>query len=71
MNSQSLATSYSLRLTWQCRCFVSSPSRDRARRIAANIAKLPEQAYLGHRNIAHNVGYIELSPTEFKNFWRE
>jgi hypothetical protein len=27
-----------------------------ARRIAANIAKLPEQAYLGHRNIAHNVG---------------
>jgi hypothetical protein len=42
-----------------------------ARRIAANIAKLPEQAYLGHRNIAHNVGYIELSPTGFKNFWRE
>jgi hypothetical protein len=66
MNSQSLATSYSLRLTWQCRRFVSSPSRDRARRIAANIAK--QQAYLGHRNIAHNVGYIELSPTGFKNF---
>ena len=29
------------------------------------------QAYLGHRNIQHAVRYTELSPTRFKNFWRE
>jgi integrase len=29
------------------------------------------QAYLGHRSIQHTVRYTELSPTRFKNFWRE
>jgi site-specific recombinase XerD len=29
------------------------------------------QAYLGHKNIQHTVCYTELSPTRFKNFWRE
>ena len=29
------------------------------------------QAYLGHGNIQHTVRYTELSPTRFKNFWRE
>ena len=29
------------------------------------------QAYLGHRNIAHTVRYIELAPTRFKDFWRD
>jgi type 1 fimbriae regulatory protein FimB/type 1 fimbriae regulatory protein FimE len=29
------------------------------------------QAYLGHRNIQHTVRYTELSPSRFKNFWRE
>ena len=29
------------------------------------------QAYLGYRNIQHTVVYTELSPTQFKNFWRE
>ena len=29
------------------------------------------QAYLEHRNIQHTVRYTELSPTRFKNFWRE
>ena len=29
------------------------------------------QAYLGHRNIQHTVIYTELSPTRFKDFWRE
>ena len=29
------------------------------------------QAYLGHKNIQHTVSYTELSPTRFKNFWRE
>src|SRR4029077_3508367 len=29
------------------------------------------QAYLGHKNILHTVRYTELSPTRFKNFWRE
>jgi len=29
------------------------------------------QAYLGHKNIQHTVRYPELSPTRFKNFWRE
>jgi site-specific recombinase XerD len=29
------------------------------------------QAYLGHRNIQHTVRYAELSPTRFKDFWRE
>ena len=29
------------------------------------------QAYLGHRNIQHTVRYTELTPTRFKNFWRE
>ena len=26
---------------------------------------------LEHRNIQHTVRYTELSPTRFKNFWRE
>ena len=29
------------------------------------------QAYLDHRNIQHTVRYTELSPTRFKDFWRE
>jgi site-specific recombinase XerD len=29
------------------------------------------QAYLGHRNIAHTVRYTKLSPTRFKDFWRQ
>jgi type 1 fimbriae regulatory protein FimB/type 1 fimbriae regulatory protein FimE len=29
------------------------------------------QAYLGQKNIQHTVQYTELSPTRFKNFWRE
>ena len=29
------------------------------------------QAFLGHKNIQHTVRYTELSPTRFKNFWRE
>ena len=29
------------------------------------------QAYLGHRNIQHTVRYTELSPTQFKNLWRD
>ena len=28
------------------------------------------QAYLGHNNIQHTVRYTELSPTRFKDFWR-
>jgi integrase len=29
------------------------------------------QDYLGHKNIQHTVRYTELSPTRFKDFWRE
>ena len=29
------------------------------------------QAYLGHKNIQHTVRDTELSPTRFKDFWRE
>jgi integrase len=29
------------------------------------------QAYLGRRNIQHTVRYTELSPTRFKNLWRD
>jgi site-specific recombinase XerD len=29
------------------------------------------QAYLGHHNIQHTVRYTELSPTRFKNLWRD
>ncbi|HWX37342.1 MAG TPA: tyrosine-type recombinase/integrase [Steroidobacteraceae bacterium] len=29
------------------------------------------QAYLGHRNIQQTVRYTELSPTRFKNLWRD
>ena len=29
------------------------------------------QAYLGHRNIQHTVRHTELSPTRFKDFWRD
>ena len=29
------------------------------------------QAYLGHKNIQHTVRYTGLSPTRFKNFWRD
>jgi hypothetical protein len=32
---------------------------------------LPPMAYLGHRNIQHTVRYTELSPTRFKNLWRD
>jgi site-specific recombinase XerD len=28
------------------------------------------QVYLGHKNIQHTVRYTELSPTRFKDFWR-
>jgi type 1 fimbriae regulatory protein FimB/type 1 fimbriae regulatory protein FimE len=28
------------------------------------------QAYLGHKTIQHTVRYTELSPTRFKDFWR-
>jgi type 1 fimbriae regulatory protein FimB/type 1 fimbriae regulatory protein FimE len=28
------------------------------------------QAWLGHKNIQHTVGYTELAPHKFKNFWR-
>jgi integrase len=29
------------------------------------------QAYLRHRDIQHTVRYTELSPTRFKDFWRD
>jgi type 1 fimbriae regulatory protein FimB/type 1 fimbriae regulatory protein FimE len=29
------------------------------------------QAYLGHKNIQHTVRYTELSPTRFKNIWKD
>lgn len=29
------------------------------------------QAYLGHRNIQHTVGYTAISSERFKNFWRD
>ena len=29
------------------------------------------QDWLGHKNIQHTVRYTELSPTRFKNFWRD
>jgi site-specific recombinase XerD len=29
------------------------------------------QAFLGHKNIQHTVRYTEMSPTRFKDFWRE
>ena len=29
------------------------------------------QLWLGHRNIQHTVRYTELSPTRFRNFWRD
>jgi site-specific recombinase XerD len=29
------------------------------------------QDWLGHRNITHTVRYTELSPTRFKDFWRD
>jgi integrase len=29
------------------------------------------QDYLGHKNIQHTVRYTELSPTRFKDFWRD
>ena len=29
------------------------------------------QDYLGHKNIMHTVPYTELSPTRFKDFWRD
>jgi site-specific recombinase XerD len=28
------------------------------------------QHYLGHKNIQHTVGYTEMAPNRFKNFWR-
>lgn len=29
------------------------------------------QDYLGHRNIQHTVGYTELAPDRFKDFWKK
>jgi site-specific recombinase XerD len=29
------------------------------------------QGWLGHRSIQHTVRYTELSPTRFKDFWRD
>jgi site-specific recombinase XerD len=29
------------------------------------------QAYLGHKNIQHTVRYSELSPSRFRNFWKD
>ncbi len=29
------------------------------------------QHYLGHKNIQHTVRYTELSPTRFKDFWKD
>jgi site-specific recombinase XerD len=29
------------------------------------------QAWLGHRNIQHTVRYTELSPTRFRDFWKD
>ena len=29
------------------------------------------QHWLGHRNIQHTTRYTELTPTRFRNFWRE
>jgi type 1 fimbriae regulatory protein FimB/type 1 fimbriae regulatory protein FimE len=29
------------------------------------------QAYMGHKNIQHNVRYTELSPDRFKSFWKD
>jgi hypothetical protein len=29
------------------------------------------QAYLGHKNIQHTVRHTELSPTRFKDFWKD
>ncbi len=29
------------------------------------------QAYLGHKSISNTVRYTELSPTRFKNLWRD
>src|SRR6201985_2353213 len=29
------------------------------------------QAYLGHKNIQHTVGYTERSPIRFRDFWRQ
>ena len=29
------------------------------------------QAWLGHKNIQHTVRYTELSPSRFRDFWRE
>jgi type 1 fimbriae regulatory protein FimB/type 1 fimbriae regulatory protein FimE len=29
------------------------------------------QAWMGHKNIQHTVRYTELSPTRFKDFWRD
>jgi type 1 fimbriae regulatory protein FimB/type 1 fimbriae regulatory protein FimE len=28
-------------------------------------------SWLGHRNIQHTVGYTELAPDRFKDFWRD
>jgi type 1 fimbriae regulatory protein FimB/type 1 fimbriae regulatory protein FimE len=29
------------------------------------------QAYTGHKNIYHTVRYTELSPDQFKGFWKD
>ena len=58
------------------KCFDSRNAEDLGPRRAARACRQGPrhpgtQAYLGHRNIQHTVRYTELSPTRFKNFWRE
>jgi integrase len=48
---------------------VPRPSKHPAHRACTDTRTL--QAYLGHRNIQHTVRYTELSPTRFKNLWRD
>ena len=49
--------------------FVAALAAITARQHGHDIRAL--QAYLGHRNIQHTVRYTELSPTRFRDFWRE
>ena len=50
---------------------VSATHRSNKYRCNQGTNKRTLQAYLGHRNVQHTVRYTELSPTRFKNLWRD
>jgi hypothetical protein len=58
-------------LLWQVLLRWVRTANVHVRRVKQGPARIRLQAYLGRRNFQDAVRYTALSPTRFKNFWRE